>query len=252
MAILLYIMAFVNLCILLLAVKVIKNKGGINFLMLFIKRKFTPLADVGMDEIEEFEAYPSTDEDVIFLGDSIIANGKWHEFFPEMACRNRGIGGNTTKHLLNRLEFITKSNPKKLFLLVGINDLLSRRNKKEIIISFKELLSLLKQNSLNTYVLGILPINRKMCDDILSPKKNVVLNFDNEEIQVLNGEIEQLCREYGLTFVDCHSNLLDKNGELRDEFTYDGVHLTFKGYLEISKTLESFVYDYDYANIVVS
>ena len=57
---------------------------------------------------------------IVFLGDSLIERGKWSEHFP--GAINRGIGYDTTKGVLNRLDTVTRLRPGKVFLMVGVND----------------------------------------------------------------------------------------------------------------------------------
>lgn len=62
---------------------------------------------------------------VVLLGDS-ITQGWWssESFFPGVKLANRGIGGDTTRGILIRLEEdVLKLNPKGVVLLIGTNDL---------------------------------------------------------------------------------------------------------------------------------
>ena len=58
-----------------------------------------------------FENEPNTKDQIIFLGNSITEGGK------------RGISGDVTDGILFRLDEVTESNPKKIFLLIGTNDM---------------------------------------------------------------------------------------------------------------------------------
>src|SRR3954451_1058356 len=44
------------------------------------------------------------DADVVMLGDSITEGIDWHELFPHVRILNRGIGGDTSAGVLNRLD----------------------------------------------------------------------------------------------------------------------------------------------------
>jgi len=61
--------------------------------------------------------------DIIMLGDSITHEGLWQEYFPSRNIRNRGIGGDTTRDIRNRLDAIYPLRPQQLFLPIGGNDL---------------------------------------------------------------------------------------------------------------------------------
>ena len=61
----------------------------------------------------------------LFLGDSITQRYKLDKYFFNYKTINSGVGGNTTNDILNDIdERVNKYNFDKVFLLVGINDLL--------------------------------------------------------------------------------------------------------------------------------
>src|SRR5690606_16482201 len=45
-----------------------------------------------------------------------------------------------------------------------------------------------------------------------------------------NGELEKVSKSLGVTWIDLHPLLADGQGNLKAEYTYDGVHLLFEGY----------------------
>ena len=70
-----------------------------------------------------FEALPTSKSDIIFLGNSITNGGEWAELLGNPHAKNRGISGDTTNGVLDRLHVITAGKPSKVFLLIGTNDL---------------------------------------------------------------------------------------------------------------------------------
>ena len=61
--------------------------------------------------------------DIVFLGDSITHEGSWEEYFLECQTVNRGINGDTVQGVIDRLPDVLALEPKKLFLMIGVNDL---------------------------------------------------------------------------------------------------------------------------------
>ena len=62
-------------------------------------------------------------EGIVFVGDSLTENYNVYEYFKDYNVYNRGIGGDTTSGLLNRMkESIYDLEPKVVVLLIGIND----------------------------------------------------------------------------------------------------------------------------------
>ena len=58
---------------------------------------------MGMKRQLLFESLPAPTGRVVFLGDSIVQGGQWHDIFPDLRIANRGIGGDTTSDLLIEL-----------------------------------------------------------------------------------------------------------------------------------------------------
>ena len=82
----------------------------------------------GMTErrLSQFEALAATHSAVAFVGDSITEGGLWSEWLPGVDVINRGISGNTTQDILDRMHQIVSVQPDKLFLMIGVNDLNKR------------------------------------------------------------------------------------------------------------------------------
>jgi hypothetical protein len=81
-----------------------------------------------------FEKLPDTKGEIIFLGNSITDGCEWSELLNNPKLKNRGISGDTTDGVLFRLSEVTRSQPAKVFLLIGINDL-SRGVSKDTVFS---------------------------------------------------------------------------------------------------------------------
>src|SRR5690606_7230421 len=61
--------------------------------------------------------------DVVFFGNSIAERGPWQELIGrKYKIGNRGIGGDNTFGMKARIADVVKSKPKKIFLMMGIND----------------------------------------------------------------------------------------------------------------------------------
>ncbi|MCH4237440.1 MAG: hypothetical protein LKF66_05785, partial [Clostridium tyrobutyricum] len=59
----------------------------------------------------QFETLNIKSSDIVFLGDSITNRCEWEEVFNNSSIKNRGIDGDTTDGILNRLNTITKGHP---------------------------------------------------------------------------------------------------------------------------------------------
>ena len=59
----------------------------------------------------------------VFLGNSITDGGEWNELLANPRVKNRGISGDRSSWMLDRLDLIVGGQPRKLFLLIVTNDL---------------------------------------------------------------------------------------------------------------------------------
>ncbi|MFE5392554.1 GDSL-type esterase/lipase family protein [Bacillus thuringiensis] len=123
---------------------------------------------------------------------------------------------------------------KKVFLMIGINDLYANKSVNDIIANHKKILDKIKSGSRETkvYVQSVLPLNYEM---YFAKDK-----IKNETIKELNGKLKDLSFESNYIFVDLYP-LFEKNGQLEKKFSYDGIHLSGEGYNVWKNTINQFV-----------
>jgi len=182
---------------------------------------------------EVFEALPITEESIVFLGDSNMAQAEWGELFPQHRVHNRGISGDTSVCMLNRVDPLLSGHPKKLFVMAGTNDLLNTNDPDLTFKRLKRLIQHMLQRAQGTEIIvkGILPVN------------NSISSFwiDNSVIHLTNQRLSAFCHEQGLTFIDTASYFIDPNNELNKKYTYDGVHLNGIAYLKWRSILSNYL-----------
>lgn len=62
-----------------------------------------------------FESMPNDTNEIIFLGNSITDMCAWNELFGMANIKNRGISGDVINGVIDRLEEVVSSFPKKIF-----------------------------------------------------------------------------------------------------------------------------------------
>ena len=75
----------------------------------------------------QFEVLTFAHDSILFLGDSLTDEGEWVELLGNTNIVNRGISGDTTRRILNRLDAVVDTKPKQIFLMVGINDFVNEK-----------------------------------------------------------------------------------------------------------------------------
>ena len=174
---------------------------------------------------ELFKSFPNSKKDIVFLGNSITAGTDWNELLGMKWARNRGISGDITFGVLQRLDEVIEGKPKKVFILIGINDI-SRNIPDSLIISnYKKMVSRIQAGSPKTkvYLQTLMPVN------------NTFTQFKNhynkdEHIAAINTALKRLASEHNVTLIDLHPHFMDNEGKMRKEFTQDGLHLNAAGY----------------------
>ncbi|HDW0335773.1 TPA: hypothetical protein RKY49_004741, partial [Escherichia coli] len=84
--------------------------------------------------------------DIIMLGDSITETGRWSDFFPSVSIANYGIAGDTSQGIKNRLEPIINAKPKKVFIMIGTNDLTNHESVQKILDNYRDIIEILNRN----------------------------------------------------------------------------------------------------------
>jgi lysophospholipase L1-like esterase len=152
--------------------------------------------------------------EIIMLGDSITAGGNWEQLL-DVDVANYGIGGDTPLGLLYRLSDVYMAHPKRVFLMIGINDILSSNNFE----NYKKVIENLMENGIEVIIQSTLYVSKEY------PNWEKV----NGAVDELNSGLKSVCMEKGLTFIDVNK-ILSLDGALKKEYTNDGVHLLSIGY----------------------
>lgn len=172
-----------------------------------------------------FEQLPNTKNEIVFLGDSITDGCEWSEMFDNDRIRNRGISGDVTQGVLDRIEEVTESQPHKVFLMIGVNDLAEGRTSDYVVKTILDIVEAIQQQSPKTivYVQSILPVNDHYGKfKGHTSKGDKILAVNRVLMGGVNGQYH---------YLDLHSKFLDKEGKLDNSFSNDGLHLTGEGYL---------------------
>ena len=180
-------------------------------------------------------------ENIVFLGDSITDYYDTKKYFSHNNVVNSGISGNKTTDILDNMEErVYRYNPSKVFLLIGINDLAHLTDKKEIISNIEEIIEKIKENRPETkiYLESVYPVNNSDDEKIEHDK---LVNRNNEDVIEINKVLEEYCKENKIKYIDLYSKLIDEDGNLKLEYTREGLHISDEGYKFITKELEKYI-----------
>jgi len=164
-------------------------------------------------------------DSIVLLGDSIIDYWPYKDYYQNDNIVNRGIAGDTSLGILNRLDQIISLNPKAVIIHVGGNDLVRLKEDNDTDSIVKRILKIkyeLETNS-NTkvYIVSLTPVLRghNITNNTYMQKRT------NQMIDAINDELSLFTK-----IIDVNSYLKDDKGNLKLEYTKDGLHLTKHGY----------------------
>lgn len=170
---------------------------------------------------------PIEPTDIVFVGTSLTEGFPVTEMFGQHV-KNRGIGGNRTYHVLNRIMPIVQRHPKKIFIEAGVNDIRDGVSIDSVFKNYRQIIDIIRDTSPETciYVQSVFPTSGEYA------------KF-NAAIANLNKLLSDYCTAIGVEYVDVY-NVLGKD-QLNDLLTYDGLHLNRKGYQVWKEAIERYV-----------
>ena len=174
---------------------------------------------------------------IIFIGDSITDGYHLDAFYSDLplATYNRGIGGDVTAGVINRLKLcLYDLKPTKIVLMIGINDINSGVTDEQLKANYETILAGIKQNLPTTEVfcLSILPMQQKV------EAYGVNLTTATARIKAMNGEIQTLAAAKGYHYVDLYTPFSDGNDRMIESYSDDGLHPNTAGYVAWTSVLK--------------
>ena len=191
--------------------------------------------------VDKYVSDEDKEENYVFLGDSITHYFNINDLYESnISFINSGENGNKVENLFDRLqESVYKYNPKKIFLLIGINDLNNEKN--DINKVYEEIVDLVVTLENNTnaqiYLESIYPVNNSKEID-----NNRTFNRNNKDVRLVNEKLEDYCENEGyVTYINVYNELIDEDGNLKMKYTTDGLHLNTLGYVKVTKVLSKYL-----------
>lgn len=177
-----------------------------------------------VEQVAKFKAEQTSKNDYVFLGNSITAGTDWAKLLNLPQAKNRGISGDITFGVLERLQDVIDGKPRKVFILIGINDISRNIPDSLILRNYKLMIERIRKGSKKTqiYFNTLLPVNASF-----AKFKNHYGKDDH--ILYINSEIKKLAAK-NVTIIDLYQQFLDKDNHLKAELTKDGLHLIPEGY----------------------
>lgn len=187
--------------------------------------------------------------EILFTGSSLMEQFPVNELLMtngmNQVIYNRGIGGFTTTDMLQHMEeMVFGTEPSRIFINIGTNDIGSPdyqleallERYEEIIVRIQERLPEAEINMMAYY-----PVNET--DKIPEGEwgKTAFVTRTNENINIANAAIENLAAKKGCRFINVNEGLADERGKLKKEYTIEGIHMYANGYQVVLQNLKKYL-----------
>jgi lysophospholipase L1-like esterase len=195
----------------------------------WIKKKWivhkTLVSPHWQERYAQMKQLPAGKYSVVFFGNSLTELFSLDRYFADSAFLNAGIVGDFTEGLLRRVDEVTAIKPGKIFIEIGINDIIEQVPVDEIVSNYEELVKRIKVQSPQTkiYIQSNLPVV------IHRPGLFVGTAEVNKKVVELNSRLRQLAWRQDACFVDLYA-CFKRSGNVEDLLIPDGIHLTHKAY----------------------
>lgn len=173
-----------------------------------------------------FDLLPVYSSDIIMLGNSLTDGAEWNELLDNCHVKNRGIVGDIIPGFFERLEPILKGQPRKIFIMGGVNDISHGVSADSIVSAMTQVVTTIQARCPKTeiYVQSMLPFNNDVrLWKLLKGREQVVVDG--------NKGLESMCQRLGVTFINFYPLFVGENGKMKPEYTNDGLHLMGGAYL---------------------
>ncbi|MDF2587940.1 MAG: Lysophospholipase and related esterase [Anaerocolumna sp.] len=175
---------------------------------------------------------------ILFTGSSLMEMFPIEDFIKEIGSEyviyNRGVGGYKTEDLEAALDVcVFELSPARIFINIGTNDLSDPDiSISTMIENYDRILTKIKEQlpKVELYLMAYYPVNYDAAPDEVKPG---LLIRTNEKINEANREVEKLALKHGARYIDVNDNLKDNAGNLKSEYTIEGIHIKREGYLAI-------------------
>lgn len=181
---------------------------------------------------------------ILFAGSSLMEQFPIYEFLLDFdlpyTIYNRGVGGFTTQELLDNMEeCIYALRPAHIFLNIGTNDLNGPDYSQDALTErYAQILQSIQEHlpKAKLYLLAYYPVNTAI-GARLPFMEELLRHRTNARIAAASAAVQKLAAQFDARFLDLNAPLYDENGELKAEYTIEGMHMYANGYEPVLRQL---------------
>lgn len=198
--------------------------------------------------VEEYRERNKTCEkgQIVFAGSSLMEMfpiEKWiKETDTNVIVYNRGVGGYKTEDMLPILDAcVLGLEPRRVFINIGTNDLSDDNiSMEQVMDNYDKILSIIEKElpQVEIYLMAYYPVNYEAATEDM---KACLKIRNNKKINLANELVKELAKKHGQKYIDVNAPLKDQQGNLKAEYTIEGMHIKPEGYRAIFPEVMKYV-----------
>lgn len=187
--------------------------------------------------------------EILFTGSSLMEQFPINElqltYDIQKIIYNRGIGGFKIPDMIHYIEeMVFATEPSKIFINIGTNDIGSADFTKEgLLENYRKLLMMIQERlpEVEIYIMAYYPIN-----DVDLPKdaewlQETFKTRTTENVDMMNEALIGFAEEMNCKYINVNEGLADERGKLKVEYTMEGVHMYANGYCKVLENMKQYL-----------
>ncbi|MEY8001071.1 GDSL-type esterase/lipase family protein [Clostridium sp. Mt-5] len=158
---------------------------------------------------------------------------------------NKGIAGDTSAGMLSRVyNDVILNNPTHTIIMGGVNDFVWNLNIDQAAANLATIAFQLMQNN----IIPIFGLSIPICSEMAKEKWDFLMNICdiNNKLKKLNSLLKSFCKNYNIQIIDFYSFFIKDNGEGKEKYYIDGLHLNVNG----NEKMVDIIFNTDIHNII--
>jgi lysophospholipase L1-like esterase len=180
-----------------------------------------------------FNAAPNDTGKIHFVGDSHTEAFELNELLHNADTRNRGVWGDRSDNVLKRLNSVIVHKPRKIFLLIGVNDICAGKSVQSVLNNVDKIIKKSKGlvPGVRIYLESLLPTNTPI---LHSTEKTI------DKLKLVNEGFKTIAAKHSIQYIDLFPYFVEGDG-LKAAYSSDGLHLNGTGYIKLAGLLKPYV-----------
>lgn len=179
---------------------------------------------------------------ILFVGSSLMEQFPVNELLTDLdlplTVYNRGVGGFTTRELREVLDVcVWELEPRHIFINIGTNDLNAPDYELSGLLErYEDILLAIREHlpEAGLTLLAYYPVNPEAAEPGMA---EALRQRSNARIARANEGVKALAEKLGASFLDVNAGITDGAGNMKAEYTVEGMHMYGDGYMQVLKAL---------------